>query len=70
MAPPIDKGSENRIVKGCRKFAKSRMSTPSTIMTPAPIALPNDVKTSVMTSASPVCLIVTPGGRFFAVGSA
>ena len=57
MAPPIESGSDNRIVKGCRKLAKSRMSTPSTIMTPAPIALPKPVKTSAMTSASPVCWI-------------
>ena len=37
-------------------------------MMPAPIAIRKPENTSPMISASPVCLMVTPGGRFLAVG--
>ena len=69
MAPPIESGSENRMVRGWKNEAKSRISTPSTIIRPAPIAIAKPSNTSPITSASPVWRRETPGGRFFAAGT-
>jgi len=68
IAPPMESGSENRMVSGWRKLPNSRISTPNTIIRPAPMARAKPSNTSPITSASPVWLIVTPGGRFLAVG--
>ena len=70
MAPPIESGSENRMVTGCRKLPNSSTSTANTIMMPAPIALAKLSNTSPMISASPNCLISTLAGKCLAAGSA
>ena len=68
IAPPIESGREKRIVIGCTKLEKRSTRTAKTIISPALIALPKFSKTSAITSASPNCLRVKPGGRSRAAG--
>ena len=67
--PPIDSGSDSRMVIGWKTLRNSRTRTPSTISRPAPMASAKPVEHLAHDLGVAAFWMRTPGGSFCASGS-